>query len=47
MDECLSRIQQLLCSSGTLSTSSQKIDLFDERLDDVKNLQPANSERTA
>jgi hypothetical protein len=45
MDECLSRIQQLLCFLDILSTSSQKIDLFDEHLDDVKNLQPENSER--
>jgi hypothetical protein len=47
MDECLSHIQQLLCFSDILSTSSQKIDSFDEHLDDVKNLQPENSERTA
>jgi hypothetical protein len=44
-DECLSHIRQLLCFSGILSTSSQKIDLFDEHLDDVKNLQSENSER--
>jgi hypothetical protein len=45
MDECISRIQQLIFFLDILSNSSQKIDLFVEHLDDVKNLQPENSER--